>query len=136
MISYKIKTKFVVPKIKKSNLFLLVKLINLSFNSGVKVRASLLVIALTLSTTLQFQLVEVNVLQYYLALFFFIISFLFYSSYQLVNINIALHEKFLSSISFRLCHRYQKSMKFLIFSLYLLSILLNYQALVLDIISL
>jgi hypothetical protein len=134
IIFYEFKIRTVQQQIKSFNLLLLIKLAGLSFTNGVKTRGVFVVAILSLSFLFQHRLIEFDVLSYYLITFFFLISFLFYSISKVVNMNIEQNHVFMKSISYSFYFHYKMFIKLTMFLLFLLSILLNFQILIRNII--
>lgn len=125
--SYKIKVR--LSRKMKSDwgaLLIVVKLARLSFSNGVKVRMVIVITVLILSFVFQSSSIDIRYLVYFLAAFFLILLFLFWSILKVVNINILANRFFLKSVSSILYYRYRISVRSILFFIFSFSVLLNF----------
>ena len=133
IIFYKIKINTFLcesRKEKRTNLFLWIKLISICITNGIKIRVALIIATILLSMALQSRLIELDILLYYLIIFWGVISFLFNSIRTLINININKNSIFFKSINLNFYKRYKYAMNTMMLFSFLLSIFLNFNILI------
>lgn len=126
IVCYEIKVQFVEKQLKSLSILTFIKLATLPLINGVKTRGVFLTIILSISLLFQYSSIEFKSLHYFLTIFLFIIFFVFYSIYKIVDLNIQKQSTFLKYISLNFYFLYKNLIKIMLALLFLLSVLLNF----------